>query len=72
MGTVDDLRSRVRQRLDLHLADATGAESLRGVEGVVDVEVHGAVVTVVVEGSVDAVVKAASQFTVELTLQKLV
>ena len=65
IGTIDDLRSRVRQRLDLHLADATGAESLRDVEGVVDVEVHGTVVTVVVEGSVDAVVKAASRFTVE-------
>jgi ABC-2 type transport system ATP-binding protein len=66
MGTVDDLRSRVRQRLDLHLADATDAASLRDVDGVVEVEVHGNVVTVVIEGTVDAVVKAAAaRFTIE-------
>jgi ABC-2 type transport system ATP-binding protein len=64
-GTIDDLRSRVRQRLDLHLADATDAESLRNVENVIDLEVHGNVVTLLVEGSVDAVVKAAARFTVE-------
>jgi len=65
VGGIDDLRARARHRLDLHLAEAIDPSNFRSVPGVIDVEVRGRVVSVTVEGSVDALVKRAAGFTVE-------
>ncbi|MEN3271689.1 MAG: beta-exotoxin transport system ATP-binding protein [Actinomycetota bacterium] len=63
LGGIDDVRPR--QRLDLHLAKEPPAGAFDRVEGVVEIEVHGNVVSLLVDGSVDAVVKAAARHTVE-------
>ena len=63
LGGIDDVRPR--QRLDLHLAGDAPSDAFDGVAGVVEVEVHGNVVSLLVEGSADAVVKAAAHLTVE-------
>lgn len=65
LGGVDDLRSRARHRLDLHLAEPADERAFKQVAGVVSVEIHGNVVSLVVEGSVDSIVKAAATHTVE-------
>jgi ABC-2 type transport system ATP-binding protein len=58
---VAELRAQARQRLDLHVADGAGAAAaFAGIPEVVDVSVADSVVSLVVEGSVDAVVKAAA------------
>jgi len=63
LGGIDDVRPR--QRLDLHLASDPPGGAFEGVPGVMEVEVHGNVVSLLVEGSADAVIKAAAQHTVE-------
>jgi ABC-2 type transport system ATP-binding protein len=65
VGSIDELRAHTRQHVELHLAEAVDADAFAGVPGVVGVEVHGDVVTLVVEGSVDPIVKRAATFTVE-------
>jgi ABC-2 type transport system ATP-binding protein len=60
VGAVNDVRTQARQRIELHLAAPPAEVPFRDVAGVVDVEVHGNVVSVLVEGSVDALVKAAA------------
>jgi ABC-2 type transport system ATP-binding protein len=69
-GEVAEIRARARQRLDLHLAEPVDPAEFRGVDGVVDVEEHGNVLTVVVEGTVDAVIKKAAQFTIERVVSR--
>jgi ABC-2 type transport system ATP-binding protein len=66
----DDLRTRSRQRIELRLApdaatDDELARAFGGVAGVVGVEAQHGVVRLVVEGSVDDVVKAAARWPVE-------
>jgi ABC-2 type transport system ATP-binding protein len=66
IATVDELRDRARQRLELHVDDdsRTAARAFDGVAGVVSATADGGVVHLVVEGSVDAALKAVSQLTV--------
>ena len=66
IATVDELRDRARQRIELHV-DGDGAIAagvFDDVAGVVSATADGEVVHLVVEGSVDAALKAASQLTV--------
>jgi ABC-2 type transport system ATP-binding protein len=65
VGAIDDVHVAARQRLELHVQGRVAEPTFAGVPGVVEVEVHGNVVTLVVEGSVDAVIKAAATLTVE-------
>jgi ABC-2 type transport system ATP-binding protein len=58
--SLDDLRARSVQRLDLHLEGPAPDDLFRGVPGVVGRAVEGDVVHLTVEGSMDAVVKAAA------------
>lgn len=60
---VEELRQAARQRLELHVAGAVGDADLarfRAVPEVVEVSVDAGVVHLVVEGSVDGVVKVAA------------
>ena len=65
VGAIDDLRSLTRHRLDLHLSEPADATAFAALDGVVSAESLGNVVTLVVEGSVDAVIKHAAGHTVE-------
>jgi len=68
VSTIDDLRRQARQRIDLHLADGraeVAADSLRAVPGVIEASAALGVLHLVVEGSVDAALKAASRFDVQ-------
>ncbi|MBW8825980.1 MAG: ABC transporter ATP-binding protein [Acidobacteria bacterium] len=58
---LDELRSRARQRIDLHIDGPADAAVFEGVTGVVEARADQRVVHLVVEGSVDGVVKAASR-----------
>ena len=65
LGTVDELRSKTRQRIELHFATPGGADAMATVPGVIHADIRGNVASLVVEGSIDAVVKAAANHTVE-------
>jgi ABC-2 type transport system ATP-binding protein len=57
----DELRSRTRQRLHLTLgADVDASSTFTGVAGIIEARVDGRNVRLVVEGSVDAALKAAA------------
>jgi ABC-2 type transport system ATP-binding protein len=60
VATIDELRSRARHRLRFHVADAPDAGRFANVAGVVSAEAGERYVEVVVEGSVDAALKAAA------------
>jgi beta-exotoxin I transport system ATP-binding protein len=66
IATVDELRLRARQRIELFVDDddRAAARVFDGVAGVVSATADGGVVHLVVEGSFDAALKAASQLTV--------
>jgi ABC-2 type transport system ATP-binding protein len=69
VATIDELRARARQRIELHVADPVDADPVdvadfASVDGVAEATVHDGVVRLVVEGSADAVIKAASRFDV--------
>jgi ABC-2 type transport system ATP-binding protein len=69
VATIEELRARARQRIELHVADPVDADPVdladfASVDGVAEATVHGGVVRLVVEGSADAVIKAASRFDV--------
>jgi ABC-2 type transport system ATP-binding protein len=57
---VDELRQAARQRIELHVAGEADAERFRGVPGVVEASASPGLVRLVVEGSVDGVIKAAA------------
>jgi ABC-2 type transport system ATP-binding protein len=62
----DELRHRARQRIDLRLADTVDARArFEGLSGVVQLETEPGAVHLVIEGSVDAVLKAAAALDVE-------
>ena len=65
VGGIEDVRTVTRHRIDLHISGAIDPSTFAGVEGVVESEVHGQVVTLVVEGSIDPVVKRAASLTVD-------
>ena len=65
VGGVEELRSRARQRVELHLAAPADASSFGGVANVVSVEAVGNVLALTIEGSVDAALKRAAHLTVE-------
>ena len=68
VSTIDDLRRQARQRIDLHLADSgrdIAVEALTAVAGVVEATASLGVLHLVVEGSVDAALKAATRFDVQ-------
>ena len=65
VGRIDDLRSRARQRIDLHLDGPVDADFFRGIPAVTAVDATGTVVSVTVEGPVDAVLKRAAQLSVQ-------
>ncbi len=62
---VAELRRRTRRRIDLLLAGEADTEVFAGVPGVVERRSNGNLVQLVVEGSMDAVVKAAARLPVE-------
>jgi ABC-2 type transport system ATP-binding protein len=62
---VAELRRRARQHIDLTVEGQPDLAVFDGVPGVVQVSAHGGQVRVVVEGSVDAVLKAAARLPVE-------
>jgi ABC-2 type transport system ATP-binding protein len=66
IATVDELRARARQRIELHVEGdgPTAAAMFDGVHGVVSSTADDRVVHLVVEGSVDAALKAAAHLTV--------
>ena len=66
IATIPELRRRVRQRIELQVGPdgPTASEVFAAVPGVVSCTVDGDVIQLVVEGSADAVVKAASTLTV--------
>jgi ABC-2 type transport system ATP-binding protein len=57
---VDELRQAARQRIELHVAGKADAERFRGVPGVIEASASPGVVHLVVEGSVDGVIKVAA------------
>jgi ABC-2 type transport system ATP-binding protein len=57
---VEELRQAARQRIDLHVVGEPDAERFRGVPGVVEASASPGVVHLLVEGSVDGVIKAAA------------
>ncbi|MGD9798614.1 MAG: ABC transporter ATP-binding protein [Acidimicrobiia bacterium] len=58
--SLDELRSRARQLLDVHVQGPVPPDLFAGVPGVVRRSVEGSVVRLEIEGSMDAVVKAAA------------
>jgi len=65
VGDTTAVHTVARQRIDLHLAVIPPSVPFDGVDGVVECEVHGNVVSLLVEGSIDGVIKAAAKLTVD-------
>jgi len=65
VATMYELRARARHRLRFHTTERPDPEAFRPVPGVISATSQGHVLEVVVEGSVDAVLKAAARLTVE-------
>ena len=61
---IAELRRQARQRLDLHVEGTPDAGVFDGVASVVECTVSGDVISLVVEGPVDPVIKAAARLTV--------
>ena len=64
-GRIDDLRARARQRIDLHLDGPADPEVFRGIPGATAVSTTANVVSVTMEGPIDAVLKRAAQLSVQ-------
>lgn len=62
---VTELRRRTRRRIDLLVAGEADAEVFAGVPGVVERRSNGNLLQLVVEGSMDAVVKTAARLHIE-------
>ncbi len=61
---IDELQAQARQRIDFHVAPPADPGVFAGIPEVISVEAVDGVIHVVVEGSVDAVIKAAAQLEV--------
>ncbi len=61
---IDELRAQARQRIDFHVEGPADPAVFAGIPEVVSVEGRDGVIQVVVEGSVDRVIKAAAPLTV--------
>jgi ABC-2 type transport system ATP-binding protein len=57
---IEALRRRARQRLDLHLASPADPNRFTQLPGVVEADAVDTTICLVIEGSVDAVIKAAA------------
>jgi ABC-2 type transport system ATP-binding protein len=55
-GTVDELRGRVRQRIEVWFADEVPAVELTSIEGLSDITLEGRRLSATVSGSVDPVI----------------
>lgn len=64
MAGVEELKERALRRLELHFGQAVPASAFQGMQGVREIAVDDHVVRLVVEGSLDAVIKAAAAFEV--------
>ena len=58
------LKAKALRQLEMHFAEPVPPEAFRGLPGVRDVKVENGAVHCTVEGSVDALIKAAAQFEV--------
>ncbi|WBL36277.1 ABC transporter ATP-binding protein [Tepidiforma flava] len=65
VASIDDLRRKARQRIDIFTAGPVPRGLFEAVPGVRSVAYHDGGVQLVVEGTVDAVIKAAAALTVE-------
>ena len=61
---IGELRARLTRRLDLYLRSAPPPDAFEGVAGVGSREIEGERVTLVLDGSADAVVKEAARYEV--------
>jgi ABC-2 type transport system ATP-binding protein len=64
ISRIDELQRRARQRIDLHVSGTATVRSFEQLPGVVETRRGGNIISVVVEGSVDAVIKAAATLNV--------
>lgn len=64
IGRIDELLSRARQHIDLHLDRPADPSMFRDVPGVISAEADGNVLSVTVQGSVDPLLKRAHDLTV--------
>ena len=65
LSTIEELRPKARQHLELHLAESVGAAEFNQIPGVVDVTVHGSVVSVTVEGALGPLLRRLSRLDVQ-------
>ncbi|MGH8972817.1 MAG: ATP-binding cassette domain-containing protein [Acidimicrobiia bacterium] len=61
---IEELRAQARQRIDVHVDPPADPSVFAGIPEVVSAEAHDGVIQVVVEGSVDRVLKAAARLDV--------
>ncbi|MDA0988000.1 MAG: ABC transporter ATP-binding protein [Chloroflexi bacterium] len=61
---VATLKAKALRQLEMHFATSVPAEAFTGLPGVRDIRVENGIVHCTIEGSVDALVKAAAQFEV--------
>jgi ABC-2 type transport system ATP-binding protein len=64
VATIAELRGRARHRIEFHTEGAADPEVFRRVPGVQSAVARDGVIEVLVEGSVDRVIKAAAAFNV--------
>lgn len=64
VATIDQLRARARHRIVFRVDGAFEPDTFRRLPGVIEAGADGQNLTVVVEGNVDAVIKAAAKLTV--------
>jgi ABC-2 type transport system ATP-binding protein len=65
VATIDELRAQARSRIELHLRDSVDPQVLARVPGVVEATGADGVLHVVVEGSVDPLIKVAARYEVQ-------
>jgi ABC-2 type transport system ATP-binding protein len=69
LGSIAELRARARQRIELYLTSPAAPSTFEGVPGVISAEIHGNVMTLTVEGSIDPALKRAAG---ELVVERIV
>lgn len=61
-GAIEEVKARARQRLAIRFRAPPPVEAFAGLPSVREASVSGALLQLTVEGSVDAVIKAAAQY----------